>query len=300
MMSMTSIRKIPDRFIGVILLVVGASLISFSAVFVKLAEVGPTIAGFYRLLFGGFILVTIVLLRGNELWKGFRPFLTAGVCGLFLALDTTLWHRSIHSVGPGLATILANFQVFFLAGFGVLVLRERLTWRLMVSIPLSVIGLLMLVGIEWNHLEKNYKTGLFLGLSAALFYAAYILTLRRSQSGADSLAAMVNMAMISLIAAGLLGLEGWGEQEGFFIPDFKSWTTLIAYGLVGQVLGWVLISKGLPRVEAWRAGLILLLQPALAFVWDILFFARPTRPIEGLGAFLTLSAIYLGATIRPA
>ncbi|NIM98112.1 MAG: EamA family transporter, partial [candidate division Zixibacteria bacterium] len=132
MMSMTSIKKIPDRFVSVALLVVGASLISFSAVFVKLAEVGPTIAGFYRFLFGGLILSAIVLLRGNELWKGFRPFLTAAVCGLFLALDTTLWHRSIHAVGPGLATILANFQVFFLAGFGVLVLRERLTWRLMV------------------------------------------------------------------------------------------------------------------------------------------------------------------------
>ncbi len=169
MMNVISVRKISDRFVGVTLLVVGAILISFSAVFVKLTEVGPTMAGFYRFLFGGFILVAIVLLRGDELWKGFRLFLTAAVCGLFLALDTTLWHRSIHSVGPGLATILANFQVFFLAAFGILVLRESPTWKVMVSIPLSIIGLFMLVGIEWNQLEKNYKIGLFLGLAAALF-----------------------------------------------------------------------------------------------------------------------------------
>ncbi len=292
-------RRRSDRFAGVILLVVGATLISFSPLFVRVTGVGPTMAGFYRFLFGGSILVAIVLTRRNALWTGFRPFLITGACGIFLAFDTALWHRSIHSVGPGLATILANFQVFFLAGFGILVLREYPTWKLMVSIPLSIIGLFMLVGIEWNQLDKDYKMGLFLGLAAALFYAAYILTLRKSQAGADSLAPMANMAIISLVAAVILGLGGWGYREGFHIPGFRSWITLIAYGLVGQVLGWVLISKGLPRVEASRVGLILLLQPILAFVWDRLLFARPTGPVEALGALLALSAIYLGGSIRP-
>jgi len=45
-------------------------------------------------------------------------------------------------------------------------------------------------------------------------------------------------------------------------------------------------------------GLILLLQPALAFVWDILFFGRPTRAVELVGAAITLGAIYLGLTGR--
>jgi drug/metabolite transporter (DMT)-like permease len=41
--------------------------------------------------------------------------------------------------------------------------------------------------------------------------------------------------------------------------------------------------------------LILLLQPSLAFVWDVVLFDRPTQATEVLGAVLALVAIYLGA-----
>ncbi|MCX6832762.1 MAG: hypothetical protein NT028_11655 [candidate division Zixibacteria bacterium] len=47
-------------------------------------------------------------------------------------------------------------------------------------------------------------------------------------------------------------------------------------------------------ISASRVGLILLLQPTLAFVWDVLFFKRPTTELEGVGAVIALAAIYLG------
>jgi drug/metabolite transporter (DMT)-like permease len=60
------------------------------------------------------------------------------------------------------------------------------------------------------------------------------------------------------------------------------------------VVGWLLISRGIPHVEAGRAGLVLLLQPSLAFVWDILFFGRPTDALDVAGAVLAVGAVYLG------
>ena len=57
-------------------------------------------------------------------------------------------------------------------------------------------------------------------------------------------------------------------------------------------------SRALVVVEASRAGLILLLQPTLAFIWDVLFFARPTGVVDALGAGLALTAIYIGGTRR--
>jgi len=48
-----------DRYSGLIQLIAGATIISFSAVFVKLVHVGPTMAGFYRVLFGGLILLAV-------------------------------------------------------------------------------------------------------------------------------------------------------------------------------------------------------------------------------------------------
>ena len=60
---------------GYIQMAIGAALISFSAVFVRGADVGPIMAGFYRNLFGGIFLLILVLYRREALWRGGRPFL---------------------------------------------------------------------------------------------------------------------------------------------------------------------------------------------------------------------------------
>jgi drug/metabolite transporter (DMT)-like permease len=45
---------------------------------------------------------------------------------------------------------------------------------------------------------------------------------------------------------------------------------------------------------------VLLLQPLLASVWDVLFFHRPATPVQILGAVFALAAIYLGTTASSA
>ncbi len=275
---------------------VGAVLISFSAVFVKLANVGPTVTGFYRMLFGGILLVIILLTRRECVWSGRRPFLLSLICGLVFALDLTLWHRSIHYVGPGLATILANFQVFFLAAFGVILLREKFEWKLTISILLAVVGLFLMVDIDFGNAEESYRMGVMLGLATATTYATFLLIFRKLQSEAGSRSSFPAIAVISLSAAAIMAPVAAIQGESFGIPDSTSMLVLVSYGLVGQVLGWVFISWGVPKIESSRVGLILLLQPTLAFIWDTLFFARVTTAIEILGGLIALGAIYLGGT----
>ena len=95
-------------------------------------------------------------------------------------------------------------------------------------------------------------------------------------------------------AAAVLGLSGIVEAESFTVPDRTTWIALVALGLLPQVLGWLLISQALPHVETSRAGLLLLLQPSLAFVWDVLFFGRETGAIAYVGVTLALIGIYFG------
>ncbi len=279
-------------------LTVGAVLISFAPVLVNVARVGPTPAAFYRMFFSGLALAIVVLVRRSRWWAGPRHLWYAVAAGAVLALDLAVWHRSIALIGPGLSTIIANFQVFFLAAFGVLVLHEQPSTRLKVAVPLAVLGLVLIFGLDWGSLEAGYRWGIALGLLTALCYASYLLTLRKAQAEVGDLDAVSTMAVLCLIAAALLVGAVWLEGESFRIPDGETFGVLLAYALVPQVAGWLLISTALPKVQASRAGLILLLQPALAFVWDLLFFDRPTKAVELLGAMITLGAIYLGLTGR--
>jgi drug/metabolite transporter (DMT)-like permease len=278
-------------------MIVGAMMVSFSAIFVKWAHVGPTMSGFYRMFFGALILMGAMLVKKDRLFHGSHHVKTVIICGLLFALDITLWHRSIHYIGPGLATLMANFQVFFLALFGMVILKEKSGWKLFVSIPTAIIGLYLIVAPHWNTLGQEYKAGVALALLTAISYAVYILLLRHFQSK-FTVSPLPTIGLISLIAAFVLALESLLVNESFVIPDVQSWFALVGYGLFPQVLGWVFISKGLPKIEASRAGLILLLQPTFAFVWDILFFSRPTTWLELLGALIALFAIYMGVTAK--
>ena len=279
-------------------LLAGAAMISFAPVFVRVVDVPPTTSAFYRTLLGGLMLVVYVRLTGRRLWGGpaaLGPLLAAGA---FFALDLWAWHQSILFVGPGLATLLANFQVFFMALAGVLLLREPARPVLWVAIPLALLGLGLIVGVNPTALGPEDRLGVAYGLLTALAYAGYLLSLRRARMAGSEASVAGDLAIASLVSTIWLGLVALLEGVSLAVPTPADWGLLAGYALVAQVLGWILITGSLSRVRASTVGLLLLLQPTLAFVWDVLFFHRPFGPTETAGAALSLAAIYLGS--RPA
>ncbi len=291
-------------------LLLGAVLISFSAVFVKLAQVSGDAAGFYRMFFGALGLLVALsgraaLGRAPEQPKGreLARLLGGGaLCGLFFALDIACWHSSIHALGPGLATIIGNFQAVLVAAYAYVVQGERRGRRFYFAAPLALAGLWLMVGPQWESQSPAYRAGVGLALATAVFYTAYLLSLKRTMTPervgrVDSMSVVFVISVTTaLCLAGLMLLRG----ESFAVPAARDWLVLAAYGLFGQVFGWVLVSRGLAKVGAAMGGLLLLLQPALSYLWDVLFFARPVTPLELAGAATALTAIYLGATARGA
>ena len=106
------------------------------------------------------------------------------------------------------------------------------------------------------------------------------------------------IAVISLGATAILGCSAFVEGESLAIPSWVDAGWLLAYGLLSHSLGLMFIASSLPSVSTTEAGIALLLQPTLSFVWDVLFFGRPLTAVEFAGAALALFAIYLGS--RPA
>lgn len=275
---------------------IGATMISFSAVWVKLAQVTPTASAFYRVVFGGVFLLAILVFRRQRLWQGWPCLKLSLMAAVFFSLDLYTWHRSIGYVGPGLATILGNFEVFMLPLAGWLLYGERLSLRLVSAVPLAIAGLFMIVGIRWTHLPPDYRIGIYYGLATAFFYTGFILALRKLQSHASKPSAAGSLMVVSIASAIYLAVDMLRSGEPFAIPNLQAGVSLVALGLMSQTVGWLLITHSLPRIPAAIAGLILLLQPSLAFVWDVLLFGRETSITAWTGVTLALSAIYIGAT----
>ena len=278
----------------VVLILTGALFISFSGVWVTWADVHPLVSAFYRVFFGTLFLVTICALK-----RDFQPltpnqWLLVLLAGISFGGDLICWHASIDYIGPGLATILGNFQVFLLTGYAIFILHERCTLKFIISLPLAFFGISMIIGLDFSSLPHTDRTGIFLGLATAAFYAVFILILRRLQASLATDSIFFSLMLCSASTALVLGIGMVGLNQSFIITSGYTLGSLICLGLFSQVIGWLLITNALPMTSPAIAGLILLLQPALAFCWDVLIFNRPTELLNWLGVAVALIAIYLG------
>lgn len=278
-------------------LLFGVVIISFSSIMVALAGLPPDVAGFYRLFVGGLGMLAILWRLGRlarltpTVWKW------SILSSLFFTADFICWHRSIDMVGPGLATMLANFQVLILSAVSVLLFKERVAKPFYAAIPLALAGLYLMVGVSWKNFAPQYQLGVVFGLLTALAYGLYLLSLKfsLSKSGADPLATACAVALLTGVELGIIALA---QGEPFAIPSGKSLAAIATLALVCHAGGWYFITRSIQEVRTSLVGLFLLLQPTLAFVWDLLIFDKPTNSIELAGVGLALTGIYLGS-IKP-
>ncbi len=279
---------------GSLSILAGAFMISFSPVFVNLVKIEPTVSGFYRMLFGSIALFIIYLIKNsqNPFRKNISKFIV--LAAIFFSLDLWFWHRSIIYVGPGLSTLLANFQILILPIL-VLIFFNQTTQRIQIfSIVLGLLGLFLITGESWNTSGYNFKLGVLFGLLTAISYAGYIIALKRIDHNLKVNSDPVfNLMFISLISAALLLLFSILEQESLKINSTRDLIWMICYGLFSHVLGWFFILNGLQKVSAVTAGIILLTQPILSYVWDILIFQKVILPIEYFGIVSVLLAMII-------
>jgi drug/metabolite transporter (DMT)-like permease len=292
----TDMRQTPPANNPLISILSGATFISLSGIWVAWSNLDPTVSAFYRVFFGTIFLFIGCLWR-KELHKvdSKSTFLVL-LCGLSFAADLVCWHASINYIGPGLSTVIGNFQVFILTFISIIVFGERLTTRFIISVPLAVLGLFLVIGLDWKSLPDNYLFGIVLALLTALLYSVFLLSMRQLQANQPHVSSFYNLMIVSCITSLLLVPTILFSGASFRIPTISSFGAVVCLALFSQTIGWVLIANSLPKVIPSIAGLLLLLQPALAFIWDVLIFDRYTTLLNWIGLAVVLMAIYLGMT----
>lgn len=289
-------RLSPRTHKPLISILTGATFISLSGIWVAWSNLDPTVSAFYRVFFGTIFLFTGCLWRKEIHRFDSKSTCLLFLCGLSFAADLVCWHASINYIGPGLSTVLGNFQVFILTFISIVVFGERLSIRFIISVPLAVLGLFLVIGLDWKTLPDNYLFGIGLALLTALFYSVFLLAMRQLQAHQPQVSSFYNLMIVSFITSALLIPTILFSGASFRIPTISSFGAVVCLALFSQTIGWVLIANSLPKVVPSIAGLLLLLQPALAFIWDVLIFDRSTTLLNWIGLAVVLMAIYLGMT----
>ena len=269
----------------------GAICIAFSAILVRLADVSPETAAVYRCVYA---LPPLMLLARRET-RMFGPRTPrdrnfALVAGAFFAVDLVLWHHAIDSVGAGLATVLGNTQIVMVALLAWLILHERPSTGVLVSIPIVLVGIVLLSGVVGQDaFGKDPVLGTIFGVGTGLAYSGFLLTLRRG--GADlrrPAGPLFEATLVAAIATTVFSLVIGTED---LAPSWPAHGWLLALALTSQVVGWLLISISLPRLPAALTSVLLTVQPVGSVVLGMLLLDEEPSELQLLGVVLILSGV---------
>jgi len=272
-------------------LIAGIVIISFSAIFVRLAGVSPATTTFFRAAYALPLLAALWALgrRADQ-----RPAVMrrrAAMAGMILAGDLTLWHLAIGDIGAGLSTVVANVQVVIVGLAAWLLYGERPTRLAAVLVPVVFSGVVLISGLgRPDAYGVNPPRGVLFSLGAGVSYACFLLVFRSSGRGAASPVGPLTDATLGT-AVGALLLGPLADPNFSLVPSWPAHGWLAALALAPQAVGWLFIAAALPRLPALETSVMLLGQPMLTVLWAFLIFGERLSSLQWMGVALVLGGV---------
>jgi drug/metabolite transporter (DMT)-like permease len=278
--------------------VLGALVIAFSAILVRLAEVAPSTAAFFRCAYALPLLALLAWIERRR--YGARPLrerILLWGAGAMFAADLTFWHHSIEAVGAGLATVLGNIQVVLVGLIAWLALGERPENRSLAAIPVVFAGVVLISGvIGEGAYGDDPLVGVVFGVGTAITYALFILILRYGNADDRRPAGPLFDATLSAAVFSAIGGVVVGDID--WVPDLEAQAWLVLLAVSSQVLGWLLISVSLPRLPAVLTSIVLMLQPVSTVFLGAVLLSESPSAVQLLGVAVVIAGVAV-ATVKP-
>jgi drug/metabolite transporter (DMT)-like permease len=271
----------------------GATCIAFSAILVRLADVPPSTAAFYRCTYA---LVPLALLAWWERRRfgplGRRALWLSLIAGIFFMADLVFWHHAIAAVGAGLATVLGNVQVVIVPLAAWALLSEKPAGRTIAAVPIVLSGVVLISGvIGAGAYGSNPALGVVYGLLTAITYGGFLLILRE---GSTDLRRPAGPLFYATLSAAVVTLPvGAALDELELRPTWPEHGWLVLLALTSQVVGWLLIAAALPRLPAALTSVTLTLQPALSVILAVVILDEAPSSVQYVGVAVIISGVVL-------
>ncbi len=272
--------------IGALLLANG--LLALGPALVRLSDVGPVAAGFWRMA------LALPILAGAAAWTGrgktrdldLTMIAIIAASGLLFAADLASWHLGIVRTKAANATLLGNSASLLFPIYGFLVARAWPTRRQGLALALAAAGAVVLMGRS-AELSHEHLVGDLLSLLAGVFYAIYFIAIARARATMAPLPLLAASTLTCAIPLLILALA-MGETV---MP--QNWWPLIALSLFSQIAGQGLMTRALGRVSPLVIGLTLLTQPVTAALSGYALFGETLGALDLLGMVMIAVALVL-------
>ncbi len=274
-----------------VVLIGAALMLGFAPILVRFSEAGPEATAFWRFAIAAPVLIGAAFWRSGRLPSpGPRKDRVALVlCGVFFGLDMVFWHASITLTTVANATLLANLSPVTVVLASWFLFGEKPEARTALGGVAALIGAACLAGANLG-IDPSRLTGDALGAITSVWYAGYILSVRRARASASALRVLVWTTVIGALVAGAATLLMGGDV----MPETAAgWAVVALLALVVHVGGQGGMGWALGHVSAGVASVVILVQPVAAGLFGWILFGEALSALQWAGAGLALSGVAL-------
>ena len=277
---MNFLNKIPGPF----LIFLGACALSFGGLIVKSFE-GATLWQilFWRSVF--FSIVVLFFLIINHKKNFFSSIYKIGLPGFFGGIILSCGYAgyvfAMYNTTVANANFIIQTQTIFLAIFGYIFLREKISKLTLASIFLAFAGIFLMLG---SSLTAGQMLGNIAAFVMPISFAVLILTVRKYPS--------VDMIPLQLIAGIGAVIIGYLFSSKIIISSHDIFLGFIA-GFFQLGLGFIFITIGAKTTPSALVGIIMLIEAVLGPFWAWLFINETPPLVVLVGGTIVLSAVLL-------
>jgi len=279
---------------GLVLAVVS---VSFSAIFIRLADDSPATVVWVRMAITVALLSPLLIrdVRRGAVLQTRRDWLLAGASGLFLAAHFLTWTFSLRYTSVASAVLLVTLHPVLVAWLGRRLLGEPVSSRLAAGIALALVGTAITSGGD-VRISAATLGGDLLALAGAATFTGYLLIGRtvRALTGTAGYSAPV-YAIVALCSVVVTPLTG-----GSVIPSGRTALACLGLAAVCTILGHTVFNWTLLHLRTALVSTSLLGEPAIATALAIPILGEKPPVSAVIGGAVILVGLGLALTERAA
>ena len=269
---------------GPLLIFFGALSLSFGGLIVKSFE-GATLWQilFWRSLFFSLTVLTFLIITYKS--KVLKSFYDSGLPGFFGGIVLSCGYAgyvfAMYNTTVANANFIIQTQTIFLAIFGYIFLKEKISILTITSIVLAFSGIFLMLG---GSLNSGQMMGNIAAFIMPISFAVLILTVRKYPN--------VDMIPLQLIAGIGAIILGYCFSSQIIVSSYDIFLGFIA-GFFQVGLGFIFITVGAKTTPSALVGIIMLTEAILGPLWAWLFINETPPLVVLVGGSIVLFAVVL-------
>ena len=277
---MNIIQKLP----GPLLIFLGAFCLSFGGLIVKSFE-GATLWQilFWRQLF--FVILVSIFLLFTYKKKIFVALYESGlpgfIGGIILGCGFSAYVFAMYKTTVANTNFIIQTQAIFLAIFGYLFLKEKISKLTLLSIILAITGIILMVG---NSLSPGQLSGNLVAFIMPISFAVLIIIVRKYPK--------VDMVPLQLFAGIVAMLIGYFVSSKINISSHDILLAFIA-GFFQVGLGFIFITIGAKKTLSAMVGILMMTEAVFGPFWAWMFLEETPQFIVLIGGTIIIVAVLI-------